>query len=61
MKYHKNQKMKVIREFYKGFTGKIINYETDKAGNIYYILEVLDEGKKTEIRCSEEDIKPTWF
>jgi hypothetical protein len=63
IKYRHNQKMKVKKNYYKGYKGLIIGYEYRLPYNtLIYIVNIKHkDGSFEPIRFEQDEIKPSWF
>jgi transcription antitermination factor NusG len=60
IKFHHNQKMKIIKNFYRGYTGRIKDYENED-GILYYLVELMIDDRSEVVRCSQDELKPSLF
>lgn len=58
IRFSYNQKVRVTRGFYKGFTGKVTNVKENKDAPTYTVELKLNNYDKKTIEASEQDLRP---
>lgn len=58
IKFSFNQKIRVTRGFYKGFTGRIISVKENKDILTYTVELKLDSYEKKTVELTEQDLRP---